>query len=275
MALFGGKRKKIGLFGTIDPYDTPGYGDGMGPGVMPQGVPERAQEAPKGIWNGGKFTARDGIGLALGAIGDGLAQHYGGQAMVAPMLMGRIQQRDEMKRAEAQYQRRRQDSLDDWKTQQDYKRQYPDLTNFQENLRAGGIDPRSPEGMRMARDYVDRLGDPNVTTTLPGDRFYSGPQSGLAAALGGGQQTPQPMAPPPQGAPSREEYGRFVDSLKPELRQKAWQAYDSGQLGSLPTGSPLSGAPQAPMRVNSQEEFNRLPSGTEFIAPDGSRRRKP
>lgn len=188
MALFGGNRKKIGLFGTIDPYDTPGYGDGMGPGVMPQGVPEQAQEAPKGIWNGGKFTARDGIGLALGAIGDGLAQHYGGQAMVAPMLMGRIQQRDEMKRAEAQYQRRRQDAMTDWQTQQKWERDNPKPVNNDTVADYNFI--RQTLGDQSARDYlsnktlpppfVQRNSDGTSTLYPQGlPRGNSGPQPGM------------------------------------------------------------------------------------------------
>lgn len=43
-----------------------------------------------------------------------------------------------------------------------------------------------------------------------------------------------------------------------------------GGLGGQPPGEPGSAR-----QINSQEEFNSLPSGAEFIAPDGSVRRKP
>lgn len=38
---------------------------------------------------------------------------------------------------------------------------------------------------------------------------------------------------------------------------------------------PINSPQQGPVQIKSDEEFARLPSGTEFIAPDGSHRRKP
>lgn len=67
-------------------------------------------------------------------------------------------------------------------------------------------------GKPAADDWLRRKGDPIVSTTLPNSQFYSGPQSGLAAALGGapaavpsapvGKLTPLPSGGPGQHAPT-------------------------------------------------------------------------
>jgi hypothetical protein len=53
---------------------------------------------------------------------------------------------------------------------------------------------------------------------------------------------------------------------------KAWKEYarDAG-LGGPTTAS----SQQAPKQIQSDDDYNALPSGAEFIAPDGSHRRKP
>lgn len=67
--------------------------------------------------------------------------------------------------------------------------------DFQKTLVAAGIQPGSPEWQQMNRDYALSKSDPLITSSLPGDRFYSGPQSQLGAFLAGGMQ-PSPAAAP-------------------------------------------------------------------------------
>lgn len=71
-------------------------------------------------------------------------------------------------------------------------------TEFQRDVAAAGYAPGSPEYQGAMRDYVTHRGDPFVNVQLPGNRFYSGPQSGLTAALGGaggGAPAAAPTAP--------------------------------------------------------------------------------
>jgi len=71
--------------------------------------------------------------------------------------------------------------------------------------------------------------DPLITTTLPGDRFYSGPQSGLAAALGGGGQESgaQSTAVPPEAVadlmadPSPQAMAEFDDAFGQGAAERA------------------------------------------------------
>jgi hypothetical protein len=52
-----------------------------------------------------------------------------------------------------------------------------ELTNFQENLQAGGIDPQSPEGVALARRYAERLAS--------GETALGSGLSDLASAIAG------------------------------------------------------------------------------------------
>lgn len=62
-------------------------------------------------------------------------------------------------------------------------------------------------GEGAANDWLRNAGDPIVNVTLPGNRFYSGPRSGLAAALGGGAAPVGNAAPPPATLPSDFDFG--------------------------------------------------------------------
>lgn len=80
-------------------------------------------------------------------------------------------------------------------------------------------------------------------------------------------------------AQGEEEFKRaladFRDAVQTGLQKMRERA------GVAPGAPPVGGAasqsapPSAPGHIQSQADYDRLPSGAEFIAPDGSRRRKP
>lgn len=59
-----------------------------------------------------------------------------------------------------------------------------------------------------------------------------------------------------------------VPAGKAALMAKAMREFETGQTVK-------GGAPKGPPRVTSKAQFDKLPSGAEFTAPDGTRRRKP
>lgn len=97
-----------------------------------------------------------------------------------------------------------------------------ELTGFQKDLAASGVDPNSPEGKELAKRYVQNRVDPIVTMETPSGAQFIGPMS---------------------------EYQRRY-----------------GASGAAPKRLPT---------ISSKAQFDALPSGTEFVAPDGSVRRKP
>ena len=76
--------------------------------------------------------------------------------------------------------------------QMEYQRRMPqpqELNATQQMLVDMGLRPGSAEYQAANRDLFAARTDPMITATLPGDRFYSGRQSGLATAMGGGGLT--------------------------------------------------------------------------------------
>lgn len=85
--------------------------------------------------------------------------------------------------------------------------------------------------------------------------------------------------------------GAGVISQKRQMRDLAMRAVEAGmsptqamaqaralngnQAPPPKAAQPDAGSPQAPARINSKAEFDALPSGATFIAPDGTTRRKP
>lgn len=75
-------------------------------------------------------------------------------------------------------------------------------TEFERMLANANILPGTPEYVEANRRAAQGKYDPLISATLPGDRFYSGPQSGLAEVFSGGQTAAvsAPRIAPPKEA---------------------------------------------------------------------------
>jgi hypothetical protein len=119
----------------------------------------------------------------VGILADALSGLAGNGPIYAPMAARRQDEQTAFERGEETWKSHHAQELADALTLQADKRAHPD-DEFTRQLDAAGItDPA--QRAEYARKRLERSSDPLVTTSLPGDRIYSGPQSGLAAALGG------------------------------------------------------------------------------------------
>jgi hypothetical protein len=172
-----------GLFGypKLDDAESimfPASQRGLFGGVPTQMVAPQEQQEGKP-----KFFGRGGTGRAIaGSIGDALLQMNGMQPIYAPTVEAQRDERAKMQMMQA----KRQQEWDDWVAQQQYKRENPEPVNNDTVNDYGFIKQRL--GEEAADNYLRNLGDPYVTTPLPGNRYYAGPRSGMGAALGGGAE---------------------------------------------------------------------------------------
>lgn len=161
MAMFGNRKTSFGAMEQPDPY---GVSD-AGPAIASP-MPQISPAAPN-VKTGG------GINWA-GVIADTLSGLAGQEPTFAPILLQQQQQDHQ-----------RQQGWEDWRRQYDYQVANPKAINNDTvndyNFRVQTL------GKKAADDWLASQGDPPVTVTLPGNRVYSGPRSGLAAALGAGQ----------------------------------------------------------------------------------------
>ena len=71
------------------------------------------------------------------------------------------------------------------------------LTSFQKDLAASGVDPKSPEGVALAKQYVQNRVDPIVTMETPKGTQFIGPMSLYQERYGGmGGAAPTQMPTP-------------------------------------------------------------------------------
>lgn len=74
-----------------------------------------------------------------------------------------------------------------------------EMTSFQKDLQAAGIDPNSPEGKAKASQFVQLKVDPIVEMETPDRGKFVGPQSEYYRRYGSGAPAPQPKALPKVG----------------------------------------------------------------------------
>jgi hypothetical protein len=79
--------------------------------------------------------------------------------------------------------------------------------------------------------------EPKYTNVVPGtDAVNINPRAAIDPFSGSGIAS----EPVNNERPSLEEFARFKASLPPDMREAAQRAYDGGEMGGVPSGSPLS-----------------------------------
>lgn len=141
------------------------------------------QEAQK---RGGLFSG--GLRDVLGAVGDALLVSNG----IQPMYQRRRLQAEKTQQEAAQAEAQRQAEFAQWRQRYDYETNNPRPTNNDTVNDYNFISQNL--GKDAADQYLRNLGDPMATIPLANGRIYSGPRSGLGAALGG-MGGGQPAAP--------------------------------------------------------------------------------
>lgn len=246
MLQFAQPRKPRGLFG-MPGHMTPG--GGFGGGVVPDDtVRETAPmggAAPKKK-KSGLFGSNGVAWKVLGALGDAFSD---GPPIFTQGLLERRSLKDRMEAEEQQYQRQREDKRNDWLFEQDYERANPKPANNDTINDYNFI--REQLGEEAANQYLRNLGDPMTTLTLPGNRVYSGPRSGIGAALGGGAQSGGPK-------PGHVEDGHEFIGGDPANPQ-SWRPVGGA---ATPASRPFADPMRAPGRMTSGR---RTPEGNALV----------
>lgn len=185
----GGVFGKPYQFGMKDPFEQfmPKKPVGTG-GVFggqfdddPTAMP--APQQPEKRWlEGGKFGWKDGLALALGAIGDART----GRPQTSQMILGSMQQRRQAEERQRLFEQQRKAGLEDYRTQKQIDQEYaapPKATAFQqdyeyilrnfgpeaaEKFRNNKVDPPEYRQGADGRFYRVEVGQPQVLgSTLP------------------------------------------------------------------------------------------------------------
>ena len=147
---------------------------------------------------------------------------------------------------------------------------------FDRSQRGAGGDPNGGILSRL-REYVPAFMSPT------NDRFDA-TVSGLAPLA------KQAFRTPGEGASSDRDVQLFLNMLPNRVGTDAGNVQKYRQLGAMiddkirgkqgligqrPSGNNAPKAARGPVRISGDADYDRLPSGAVFIAPDGSTRRKP
>lgn len=182
-------------------------------GGLPQ--PSQLSSAPKHNW--------------VGILADALSGLAGNGPVYAPLAARRQDEQTAFERGEETWQKHHAQDIKDQMDLLTWKAAHPD-DEFTRQLDAAGItDPA--QRAEYARKRLERSSDPLVTTTLPGDRIYSGPQSGLAAALSGAASSPMGG-----GVPTVSDKAGY-DALPPGAQFRSPDGHIRVKGGQSPQGS--------------------------------------
>ena len=105
-----------------------------------------------------------------------------------------------------------------------------ELTSFQKDLAAGGVDPNSEEGRRKARQYADLKVDPIVEMETPSGGKFVGRESVYFSLYGSDAEKPQPKALPKVG----DVRGGYEFTGGDPSDQSNWVKVKGGQAATPP-----------------------------------------
>lgn len=115
-----------------------------------------------------------------------------------------------------------------------------EMTGFQKDLIAAGVDPTSEEGRVKAREYVSLKVDPIVQMPTPSGGQFIGRQSEYYRMFGGGAPAPQPKAIPTVGEVKNGYRFNGGDPAKPNN----WSKVEGGGAGNSTSGFRTEGGPR-------------------------------
>lgn len=151
--------------------------------------------------------------MIAGILSDAVSGFLGREGSFGATLSAEKERERTMQAQEAQWSRRRDAENQDWLKREQWQlaNKAPDVSPMQRDLAAW--EAMTPD-QRIAYQQMQKAkeGDPIVSVSLPNGQFYSGPRSGLTAALTG--QAPQPPVQPigvlrPVGGPTQPASGGF------------------------------------------------------------------
>jgi len=132
-------------------------------------------KAKGGMFGGGKFGLKQAIAFGLAGL---VARR---NPMLLNGLMGAMMQKQRAEQEEQEYQRRRVDSLDDYRQKQIIDAQYappPQPTEFERMVAAAGYVPGTKEYFNVMRQYVhSRANPPYIFTDPTTGRIMSVPRN--------------------------------------------------------------------------------------------------
>lgn len=188
IGIFGGAPKPAGLFGG-SPSST-NLASPASIGQMGIETPQAPAPQRRGLFGGGRLAD------ILGVVGDAMLMSSGDEPIYTPNALASRQAAFKAEQDAIAARARREAEMEDWRTKYDYEMKNPKPVNNDTVNDYNFI--LNTLGKDQADSYLRNIGDRFITTTLPNDQFYAGPQSGLPAALGA--QVSAPQAGPQEGA---------------------------------------------------------------------------
>lgn len=244
--LFGSSRQK-----PRSPFGMDGIvaGDGTMP-TIPGGPPPALMGRP-GLGMSAQAAPKKGKVNWGGVAADFLAGLAGREGPYLAML----EHQRKIEAEEQQYQRRRQAELEDYEAKKGIDARFPQAVN-NDTVNDYQFIERTL-GKAAADQYLRNLGDPMTTLTLPGNRVYSGPRSGIGAALGGGGAPPGPK-------PGHVEDGHEFIGGDPANPQ-SWRPVGGA---ATPASRPFAGSgfvPPVRLKHGQMTSGRRTPEGNRIV----------
>lgn len=241
----------MGMLGTIPMGQT----QNTGLISMPQGLNQDQSGVVKTLTPppAPSTPQKEGVNW-WGVLADALAGAAGTTPMYQTMMLQKRQQDRQAQLAAANRQADFQDKIGFY----DYQNAHPkplEPDAFERSLVQANIKPGTPEWQQAYQSRIQHWNDPFINTTLPNGQFYSGPQSGLPQALGGGNL---------DNTPTVEDGYQYTPGPGGRSNQSNWKAV-GGSVGSGTGGFPVT--PSKLDRITIQSESGGDPSQ---ISPKGA-----